>query len=177
MTLSDMHAIFIMLPERSSFLGSFKLAKELRRAGARVTYIGPQSYEGFVAAQGLSYVPLLPEPDQREEPLEAGHWPHRTWVRLHAAQRAFERYLAGLSAAIDALGAWIEENSPSVALLEPMMWEFSPPLLRARIPIVGLSNTLTAKLDTRFPPVFSSTVAMNDPTLGARLIYSAQWVV
>lgn len=175
MTLRDMHVIFIMLPERSSFHGSFKLAKELRSAGARVTYIGPQSYQGFVAAQKLSYVPLLPEPYQPEEPLAAGHWPRRTWSRLRAAQRAFERYFAGLSAPLDALGTWLDEHSPSIALLEPMMWEFSPPLLRARIPIVGLSNTLTAKLDTRFPPVFSSTVAMNEPTLAARLIYAGQW--
>ena len=175
MTSRAPHAIFILLPERSSYNGSFKLAKELRLAGIEVTYIGPPSYQDFVAAQRLDYAALLPDPVLPEYPHGGERGPIRWWGRLRAAQRAFDGYLAGLSTALGALEQWLGDHQPSVALLEPMMWEFSPPLLRAKIPVIGLSNTLTARLDTHFPPVFSPTVAVNQPTLWARLGYGVDW--
>lgn len=175
MKSSGLHAVFMLLPERSSFNGSFKLAKELRLAGIRVTYIGPPSYEDIVTAQSLDYAPLLPDPDLPDEALTNVHWALRSFDRLRQAKRAFAGYLAGLSVAIDRLEHWLREHSPSIALVEPMMWEFSPPLLRAEVPIIGLSNTLTARRDVRFPPVFSSTVAMDEPTFSARMSYAAEW--
>jgi hypothetical protein len=55
------------------------------------------------------------------------------------------------------------------------MWEFAPPFLLRQVPIVGLTNTLTAKFATGFPPIFSATPAIENPGTWMRLGYLAQW--
>jgi UDP:flavonoid glycosyltransferase YjiC (YdhE family) len=60
-------------------------------------------------------------------------------------------------------------------LLDALMWEFSPPLLDSKSPIIGLCSTLTAKFDVRFPPVFSDLVPDAAPSAWAHLRYCVAW--
>jgi zeaxanthin glucosyltransferase len=172
---TPMHVALIPLPERSSFSASFKLAKQLEASGIRITYIGPPVSESYVAIQGLGYQALLPDPIIAENKQHPRGRLLAWWRNLQTAHAAFGRYLIGLTAALDRLDAWLSDNPISAALIEPMMWEFAPPILRRKIPIVGLTNTLTARFDTNFPPVYSNTIVADHPTALARLGYSVEW--
>lgn len=169
------HAAIVLLPERSALNASFRFARELRRAGLQLTYIGPPSWREHVSAQGLSYQPLLPDPIVPDESVRPDDTLGRRWRNFVAGHRAFGRYLSGLADAHRQLAAWLSEAAPSIALVEPMMWEFTPPFLRRQVPIVGLTNTLTARFAARFPPIFSATPAIENPGTLTRLGYLAQW--
>lgn len=169
------HAAIVMFPEQSSLNASFKFAKELRRAGVQITYIGPPAYREHVSAQGFAYQPLLPDPVVPDDCAWPAGTLARRWRNFADEYQAYRQYLSGLPEAHRRLGAWLSETALSIALVEPMMCEFTPPFLRERVPIVGLTNTLTAKFATRFPPVFSATPAIENPSTFRQLAYLARW--
>jgi UDP:flavonoid glycosyltransferase YjiC (YdhE family) len=148
--------IFVLLPERTAFNASFTLARRLAEEGYRVAYVGPPTYEGHVAAQGLTYdmllpEPVLPEPAGEQTSARLVRW----WHGWRDSNRALQRYYEDLRASMHAIEERIRCDPPSLALLDPMMWDFSPPLLKCHVPIVGICSTLTARFDADIPPVFS----------------------
>jgi UDP:flavonoid glycosyltransferase YjiC (YdhE family) len=169
------HAAIVVLPEQSALNASFKFAKELRRAGLQITYIGPPAYREHVSAQGFGYQPLLPDPIVPDDGVSPSGTLGRRWRNFAGEYQAYRQYLSNLLEAHGRLAAWLSETAPSIALVEPMMWEFAPPFLRQRVPIVGLTNTLTAKFAARFPPVFSATPAIENPGTFPQLGYLARW--
>ncbi len=169
------HVAMVLLPEWSALNASFRFARELRSAGLEITYIGPPSWRAHVSAQGFDYQSLLPEPIVADDADRPDGALARRWRNFVAGRRAFGRYLSELADAHPRIAAWISEAAPSIALVEPMMWEFTPPFLCRQVPVVGLTNTLTARFSTRFPPVFSATPAIENPGTLTRLGYLAQW--
>src|SRR3954454_5918143 len=151
--------IFVLLPERTAFNASFTLARRLVEAGYRVSYIGPRVYQGHVTAQGFAYVilfpdPLLPDPSSEDPKSRLVRW----WRRWREINQGFQNDQDDLFASMPAMEDWLRHNSPCLALLDPLMWEFAPPFLKRRVPIVGICSTLTAKFDINIPPVFSESI-------------------
>jgi UDP:flavonoid glycosyltransferase YjiC (YdhE family) len=168
--------VFVLLPERTAFNASFVLARRLEEHGFRVAYIGPPAFDGHVSAQGFEYIALLPDPllpSQRTE--EPSSFLHDWRDRWRESREGFRRYQEGLRLSHDRVEQWLQDNRAALALLDPLMWEFSPPLLKSRVPVVGLCSTLTAKLDIRFPPVFSDIVPGKAPDGRVRLRYLLAW--
>jgi UDP:flavonoid glycosyltransferase YjiC (YdhE family) len=168
--------VFVLLPERTAFNASFVLARRLTEAGYRVAYIGPPAYERHVAAQGLGYDtllpdPLLPQPNSEETSAGRFVW----WDRWRENSRAFQCYQDGLHAGMRTIEDWLGRNPPSLALLDPLMWEFAPPLLKCRIPVVGICSTLTARLDINIPPVFFDIAPETTTDASVRLRYLVAW--
>lgn len=153
----------------------FQVRQGVTARGLQITYIGPPAYREHVSAQGFGYQPLLPDPIVPDDYV----WPSgtlgRRWRNFVGECQAYRQYLSDLPEAHRRLGAWLSEAAPSIALVEPMMWEFTPPFLSERVPIVGLTNTLTAKFAARFPPLFSATSGIENPGTFRQLGYLARW--
>lgn len=169
--------LLVMLPERSTFNATFMLARRLAEAEFRVVYIGPPGDATHVRLQGFEYAALasdrVPPANSREPELsKVGRW----WDRLRESRRDCLQHLNNLHHDLNAFDSWLQINPVNLVLLDPLMGVMAEPLLRRRIPIVGLCNTLTARLDTRFPPVFSAIVPDAGPTAAFRLRYVLAWV-
>lgn len=163
--------LFVLLPERTAYNASFVLARRLREHGFRVGYIGPPAFEAHVSAQGFEYSALLPDsllPPER--PVL-----RRGWDRWRESRAVLRRDQEDRQRSLQRVEQWLRDNPATLALLDPLMWEYSPPLLALKIPVVGLCGTLTAKLDIRFPPVFSDIVPDDAPNARARLRYLLAW--
>jgi UDP:flavonoid glycosyltransferase YjiC (YdhE family) len=166
---------FLLLPERTAFNASFTLARRLEEAGFRVAYIGPPLFRDHVAAQGFAYRALLPDPPQLGLQIKKtglGTW----WEKLRRSTERVRAYHDDLMKGRHDIEAWIEENPDILVLLDPLMWEFSPPLLKRGVSIAGFCSTLTAKLDLCFPPIFSDLIPADDSAGAlARIRYAVAW--
>jgi UDP:flavonoid glycosyltransferase YjiC (YdhE family) len=168
--------VFVLLPERTAFNASFVLARGLEQRGYRVAYIGPPSFDAHVSAQGFAYAALLSEPSlaapRTGQPASlVPEW----WNRWHDNRDTLRRYHEDLGRNLHRIEQWLRDNPAALVLLDPLMWEFSPPLLDSKSPVIGLCSTLTAKFGVRFPPVFSDILPDAAPSARAHLRYCLAW--
>jgi MGT family glycosyltransferase len=160
METADAHSskstvLIVLLPEQGAFNASFMLARKLSERGYRVAYIGPPKFEGHVSRQGFEYVALKEQEFLESDVDNSNGLKTRQQKRSNYNYRkAYEWYTDSLRH----IEQWVTCTRPKVALLDPLLWQFSPPLLKLRIPILGINTTLASTFDTNFPPVFSSII-------------------
>lgn len=158
--------IFILYPEFSAFNGTFTLARRLKEKGFYVTYVGPTQFQGHVSRQGFDYQVLEPPSASEPDRTQVNKGGLRGWRMSYRRQKSSVlRYSSMLDAAEKLLG----ELRPKVALLDPLLWTFSPPLLKLKIPIVGLNTTLASIFNLDMPPVFSAITPGSVPSTRERL--------
>ncbi len=175
-TSPDRLVVFVPLPERTAYNASFVLARRLEQEEYTVAYLTAPAHVDHVGAQGFDCHALLPDPilppqQPHEEARGIPAWLRRLQERF-VAFRAFQR---GREHALTSISDWIAARNPQLILLDPLMWEFTPPFLEARVPIAGLCSTLTAKLDLRIAPVFSDIIPNEPPDWRTFLRNSRAW--
>jgi MGT family glycosyltransferase len=155
----------LLLPELGAFNGSFVVARRLEEYGYAVTYFGPSNFEEHVRQQGFSY--LIIE-------LEKASYQPDNGIRWLAWRRSYLAALDEYHGTLSVIRRWAEINQPTFALVDPLMWRVSPPLLQLCVPIVNLNTTLASKFNIAAPPVFSHIVAdgMNNWRSTARYLFA-----
>jgi zeaxanthin glucosyltransferase len=165
--------LIALLPEQGAFNASFMLARKLRERGCRVAYIGPPKFEEHVSRQGFEYVGL-----KAQEFLESGV-ENSNGLKTRQRKRTNYNYRKSYEWYKDSLRdieQWVTCNRPKVALLDPLLWQFSPPLLKLRVPILGINTTLASTFDTNFPPVFSGIIPGASLNHSTRLRNLIAWI-
>lgn len=172
-TISRKYSVFIMLlPERGAFNASFTLARRLTERNIRVNYLGPPEFEAHVQKQGFAYCTLKVREPSEVEIEESKRWRFLQRLQVRNSE-AFHWYMDVLRATENL----IRSDRPDLVLLDPIMWRFSPQILRCSIPIVGLNTTLASVFDTAIPPVFSNIIPRANLGLIERLRILSGWVV
>lgn len=144
--------VFILLPERGAFNASFALARQLAMRGRHVVYLGPSAFSEHVTAQGLEYRSVaMPKYESLPAEVRFLRKPREKRQQAIFGYTAYREVLSAVAGELRAL-------APAVALIDPLMWRYAPPLLELNIPIVGLNTTLASWFQTDVPPVFSDIV-------------------
>jgi zeaxanthin glucosyltransferase len=155
----DRKILIIMLPELGAFNASFMLARRLRERGYKPVYVGPRQFEKRIADQGFDYIIV------ETARLSGGQTEPLKWVqRWHQQLGEYRADCDCYKRALHEIENIIDANKPKLALLDPIMWSFSPPLLKKGVPILGLNTTLAGTFDVGIAPVFSGIMPESNNT-------------
>lgn len=144
--------LIFMFSEQSGFNASFRLLRNLRERGYRVIYLGTPTYQGYVTDQGFEYKALdLYGEEKLGEAAAAPSALGRFQDRLAKMRVMGEAYYRSLPQ----IEEWLRRVRPVLVLLDPLVWWFAPPFLKAGVPMLALNNTLASVRRPAVPPVFS----------------------
>jgi MGT family glycosyltransferase len=155
----------IMFPEWAALNSTLALSRELLNKGCHVTYVGSPVFERYIADQDFMYkvfdfegffkkllainVDNFLRNRKNSKKITGRVQRFRMVVRMN------EKTMTDLFRVIEEL---FSKDLPDLVLLDPFLWDFFPPLLRMRIPVVTLNFTLISNWNTTVPPVYSGIV-------------------
>ncbi len=149
--------VFALLAEAGHHTGSFRLARELRRRGHRVVYLGLADLRALVEAQGFEYMDLAPEllPAGSLAAATAGR--RGRWSRLRRRRADEALFGAFLHEIVDGpLDERLRACAPDVVLCDTFVWYVALRALRLGLPVIDLSIILSLRPNAIVPPVTSA---------------------
>jgi zeaxanthin glucosyltransferase len=170
--------VFAMLSEAGHYAGTFRLARELRRRGHRVLYLGIADFSELVAAQGFDFVPFAAELLPRgylknfatSRSATRGSWPNRL-RRRKSDEARFSDFLRYVTEG--PLDERLRSCNPDVVLCDTFVWYVALRSLRLGLPTLDLSIILSLHPNAVIPPVTSSLRPR--ATLSSGVLVRASW--
>lgn len=140
--------IMFMNPEISGFNASFKLASALKNIGYKVVYIGPadMASEVYCAKQGFYYKGFKSPFSFKRRVRRLGIWrkDRQRLLWIHQFNKDVEE--------------WLKVNPPDLVILHFLLFDFSIPFLKLKIPLVSFCTNFSCGFSTLYPPTFSKII-------------------
>lgn len=137
-----MKILFAMHFEPGHHLGTFRLAKKLRRRGHTVAYLGIPSMRTLVERQGFEFVEFAADLFSPSAQAPA------------AAEALFARYLEAITDGT--LDACLQSAQPDLLICDSFLWYVAIRARYLRLPTIQMSTSLFLYQNSRIPPTITA---------------------